>query len=467
MTYTILIVEDDATSRETLAEAFGDRGYTVRTAADTPTALACLAEECIDLVITDLMLPGGDGMQVLRQCAGACPVILVTAYGTIDNAVQAMKHGAFDFVTKPIHVPHLYALVERALQMRALSRENAELRTRVADHYAFANMVGRTDAMQHVFHQIRQVAPTDTTVCILGESGTGKELIANAIHEHSRRAAKPFIKVNCAAIAESLLESELFGHEKGAFTGAVKQRQGRFELADGGTLLLDEIAEMSPALQAKLLRVLQEQTFERVGSSTSMTVNVRVIVATNADLRERIAAGTFREDLYYRISVFPIVVPPLRARRADIALLCDHLVRARAAAMRKRINGITPAALAALEAYDWPGNVRELENVIERACVLAPADAAIDLAQLSLDMFDTVTPAAPTGVSPSVAPAPAAVTTPPSPIVLPETTMDELERMAIEQTLAKYNGNRAQTARALKIGTKTLYRKIEKYGITS
>jgi two-component system response regulator HydG len=465
MSVSVLVIEDDATGRETLAEALRERGYRVRTATDGSVGLALLETEPADIVITDLMLPGADGMQILERAAPYCPVILITAYGTVDTAVQAMKRGAFDFVTKPVHLPHIYALVERALQMRALTAENERLRARGAGEYAFEQMIGRTAAMRNVFQQIRQVAPTDTTVCILGESGTGKELIANAIHQHSRRAAKPFIKVNCAAIAETLLESELFGHEKGSFTGAIKQRKGRFELADGGTILLDEIAEMSPALQAKLLRVLQEQTFERVGGTDTISVDVRVLVATNADLRERIKAGAFREDLYYRVSVFPIQVPPLRERREDIPLLADHFLRQRAAAMGKPLGGIAPAALDALTGYAWPGNVRQLENAIERACVMAPAGANIDAAHLPPEVLQVETPQ-PAGTtsltSPTIAAAPPSAAAP----ALPVATMDELEKMAIEQALRRCNGNRAQAARTLKIGAKTLYRKIEKYGIT-
>lgn len=454
MQYSILIAEDDPTGRETLVDAFGDRGYKVRAVSDGAAACEAIDSDEPDVVITDLVMPGADGMRVLQHAAGRCPVILITAHGTIDYAVQAMKAGAFDFVSKPVNLPHLFALVERALQMHVMARENEQLRARVTARCGFGEMIGKTPAMQTVFQQIKQVAPTDTTVCILGESGTGKELVANAIHEHSRRAGKPFVKVNCAAIPETLLESELFGHEKGSFTGAMKQRKGRFELADGGTLLMDEIAEMSPALQAKLLRVLQEQTFERVGGNETLKVDVRVIVATNADLRERIKQGTFREDLYYRVSVFPIVLPPLRERRDDIPLLVDHFMRQYATGMQKTFNGITPAALEKLVAYDWPGNIRQLQNAMERACVMAPAGAAIGVEHLPLEVVegrDIVTTSAPAGA--------------PEGLVLPETTMDELERMAIEQALARCGGNRTAAARMLNIGTKTLYRKIERYGI--
>ncbi|MCX7847868.1 MAG: sigma-54 dependent transcriptional regulator [bacterium] len=451
MQYTVLIAEDDVTGRETLAEAFSERGYSVVTAEDGRRACEMIEEEDPDVIITDLVLPGVDGMEVLQRASGRCPVILITAHGTIDNAVQAMKAGAFDFVTKPVNLGHLFALVERALQMRVMARENEELRARVRARCGFGEMIGRTAGMQMVFQQIKQVAPTDTTVCIMGESGTGKELVANAIHEHSRRAGKAFVKVNCAAITETLLESELFGHEKGSFTGAWKQRKGRFELADGGTILLDEIAEMSPALQAKLLRVLQEQTFERVGGTETLRVDVRVIVATNADLRERIKQGTFREDLYYRVSVFPIVLPPLRERKEDIPLLVDHFVQEYAAEMRKEFRGISRAAMEKLIAYEWPGNIRQLQNAVERACVMAPCGGMIEVEHLPPEVVAGERIGEVVKGSGSVE--------------LPHATMDELERMAIEQALVRCGWNRTAAARMLNIGTKTLYRKMERYGI--
>jgi len=456
MQYTVLIAEDDATGRETLVEAFSERGYRVIGVEDGGGACEALGREEVDVVITDLVMPEGDGMKVLQEAAGQCPVILITAHGTIDYAVQAMKAGAFDFVAKPVNLGHLFALVERALQMRVMARENEQLRARVGERCGYGGMIGKTAAMQGIFQQIKQVAPTDTTVCILGESGTGKELVANAIHEHSRRADKPFVKVNCAAIAETLLESELFGHEKGSFTGAMKQRKGRFELADGGTLLLDEIAEMSPALQAKLLRVLQEQTFERVGGNETLKVDVRVIVATNADLRERIKQGTFREDLYYRVSVFPIVLPPLRERKEDIPLLVDHFVRQYAAGMQKRFSGITAAALEKLVAYEWPGNIRQLQNAMERACVMAPGGGAIGVEHLPAEVAEWGGAGGGGGMG---------VASGADGVQLPDATMDELERMAIEQALARCAGNRTAAAKLLNIGTKTLYRKMERYGI--
>lgn len=454
MKYTVLIAEDDHTARETLTEAFTDKGYTVHVAPDGTTALQVLDQEEIDLVITDLVMPGPDGMRLLEKAVPSCPVILMTAYGSVDNAVKAMKLGAFDFVSKPINIHHLFALVERALQMQNLSRENENLRQRVEEAYDFANMIGRTPAMQTVFQQIRQVASTDTTVCILGESGTGKELVANAIHQHSPRTKNPFIKINCAAIPENLLESELFGHEKGAFTGALKQRKGKFELADGGTILLDEISEMDHALQAKLLRVLQEQEFERVGGNETLKLDVRVIVSSNANLGERINAGTFREDLYYRVSVFVIQLPPLRDRREDIPLLIDHFLRNISQNLGKDVHGISREALEAMGTYSWPGNIRQIQNAVERACVMVPEGAAIALSHLPPEISGQQYHAA-EAVQPESALLPQ----------LPDVTMDEIERMAIEQALRKYDGNRTQAARALNIGVKTLYRKIEKYNI--
>ena len=461
MNYTILIVEDDQTARETLVEAFGEKGYKVYEAETGTQALAIIEQQSLDLVITDLVLPGVDGMQLLERAAAVCPVILMTAYGSVDNAVAAMKLGAFDFISKPLNIHHLFALTERALQMRSLSQENENLRERVEQTYDFSGMIGRTKPMQTVFQQIRQVAPTDTTVCILGESGTGKELVANAIHQHSRRSAKPFIKINCAAIPENLLESEIFGHEKGSFTGAVKQRKGKFELADGGTILLDEISEMDQSLQAKLLRVLQEQEFERVGGSETLKLDVRVVVSTNANLAERIKAGSFREDLFYRVSVFTIQLPPLKERAEDVPLLADFFLRAFSRNLNKTINGITPGALDTLVRYSWPGNIRQMQNAIERACVMVPEGKAIDIQYLPPEMLSYEKAAVPSE--------PAAAATVQEPVIetrLPDVTMDEIEKMAIEQALEKYNGNRTQAARALNIGVKTLYRKIEKYNLT-
>ena len=454
MKFKILIAEDDLTGRETLAEAFADRGYKPVTAVNGNDALSILKSEEIDLVVTDLVMPGADGMRVLEEAVAICPVILITAHGTVDNAVDAMKLGAFDFVSKPIHLPHLFALVERALQMETLTRENENLRKRVEITYDFETMIGRTAVMRSIFEQIKLVGQTDTTVCILGESGTGKELVANAIHQHSRRSAKPFIKVNCAAISENLLESELFGHEKGSFTGAMKQRRGRFELADGGTLLLDEISEMSPALQSKLLRILQEQEFERVGGTETLKVNVRIIAASNANLQERISEGTFREDLYYRISVFPIHLPPLHERRDDISLLIDHFLRSHTEKMNKRINGISAEALELMINYDWPGNIRQLQNAVERSCVMVSENQRIEPKHLPPELISEKNSRNSENKIISDESS-----------ILPEKTIDELEEMAIRQSLQKHDGNRAQTAKALDIGLKTLYRKIEKYEI--
>jgi len=454
MKFKILIAEDDLTGRETLAEAFVDRGYEPITAVNGNDALSILNSEEIDLVVTDLVMPGVDGMHVLKEAVAICPVILITAHGTVDNAVDAMKLGAFDFVSKPIHLPHLFALVERALQMATLAHENENLRKRVEVTYDFETMVGRTSVMRSIFEQIKLVGQTDTTVCILGESGTGKELVANAIHQHSRRSGKPFIKVNCAAISENLLESELFGHEKGAFTGAMKQRRGRFELADAGTLLLDEISEMSPALQSKLLRILQEQEFERVGGTETLKVDVRIITASNADLQEKITEGNFREDLYYRISVFPIHLPPLHERRDDIPLLIDHFLRSHTEKMNKKINGIRSDALELMINYDWPGNIRQLQNAIERSCVMVSENQSIEPKHLPHELIsDKVFQNSESKIISDES------------SILPEKTMEELEEMAIRQSLQKHDGNRSQTAKALNIGLKTLYRKIEKYGI--
>lgn len=453
MSACILIVEDDLTSRETLEEALSDEGYTTLTAQDGETALKIMKENTVDLVITDLKMPGISGMSVLKECVAACPVILITAHGSVDHAVEAMKCGAFDFVTKPLNLPHLFALIERALEMRTLTQENTELKASLTPGGDFHGIIGRSPLMKQLYTQIEQVAPTDATVCIMGESGTGKELIADAIHHCSGRKDKPFIKVNCAAIAENLLESELFGHEKGSFTGAHSRRHGKFERADGGTLMLDEISEMAAPLQAKLLRILQEQSFERVGGSEQLDVDVRVIAATNADLHERIEEGSFREDLYYRITVFPLHVPPLRQRTDDIPYLVEYFIHSQSKAMNKTITGITSSALDMLCAHRWPGNVRELENTIARACVIASNDGKIDVEHIP----------ALHGISSSASSASRGSLT----SQLPNTTIDELERMAIEQALERFDGNKSQAAKSLGIGVKTLYRKLEKYSIPS
>jgi two-component system, NtrC family, response regulator HydG len=379
---TILIIDDNETIREGLAHVVKKMGHLPLVAKSGKEGLERFKQTPADFVITDLKMEGLGGVEVLRgvrDLDADCPAMIITAFGTIETAVEAMKLGAFDFLIKPFAPEVVRLKVERALELRnarrakgRLEAENAYLRGEESSR--FGELVGGSEPMRKVFAVVERVAPTDTSVAIYGESGTGKELVARAIHERSRRQAGPFIKVNCGALAETLLESELFGHEKGAFTGAIKRKLGRFELADGGTLFLDEIGDISPAMQTKLLRVLQEREFERVGGEASIKVDVRVVSATNKDLAKEVAEGRFREDLYYRLQVVPITISPLRERKGDIPLLVEHFIRRLGPKTNPRVRGIDDAALSRLIAYRWPGNVRELENVIEQSLVFSDGE---------------------------------------------------------------------------------------------
>ncbi len=444
----VLVVDDDRTGRETLAEYIAEAGYKVRSAATGVEALEILRQEEIDIVLTDLKMPGMDGLELLRRAKHIRPdvfVILITAFATVDTAVAAMKDGAYDYIMKPINLHELRVLLDRASQSRDLLIENEILRDRLAEKYDFSNIIGTSAPMQKVYDLIRQVADTRAVVLIEGESGTGKELVANAIHANSGRRDRPFIKVNCAALPETLLESELFGHERGAFTGALEQRKGRFELADGGTIFLDEIADLSPGTQAKLLRVLQNYEFERVGGSRTLHVDVRVIAATNANLAERVEQGLFRQDLYYRLRVVPIELPPLRERMDDIPLLVSHFVRMFSRREGKDIRGVSAEAMNILTTYMWPGNVRELQNCIENMVVMStgtmlgsellPADMQKKAVAIDEGGF-------PIGLS-----------------------MRQIEEKAIRETLASVGGNRKRAAEILNISLRTLHRKITEYGI--
>ena len=372
---TILVVDDQAIVRDFFTEALNRRNVNIMTAVDGKDALRRLEETQPDLVITDLKMPNMDGMQLLRHILGMhpnIPVIMLTAYATVENAVEAMRIGAFDYISKPVtDLGQLDLTLRRALQHRQLLVENQQLRGELNDRYRFDRLVGPSPQMQRVFELLATVAPTPTTVLVLGESGTGKELVARAIHFNSPRAKAPFIKLNCAAMPEGLIESELFGHEKGAFTGAVRTTQGKFEAAHNGTLLLDEIGELPMGLQAKLLRVLQEREFEPLGSERTERVDVRVIAATNRDLHQLVAEGKSQEDLFYRLNVIPIHIPPLREHREDIRVLVEHFVRKHAQRVGRRFERIDERLFVQLEGGDWPGNVRELENTVERAVVLS------------------------------------------------------------------------------------------------
>jgi len=461
---TILIIDDNETVRDGLAHVVKKMGHAPVTASSGLEGLEQFKTARPDFVITDLKMEGLGGVEVLRSVRELdpdCPAMIVTAFGTVETAVEAMKLGAFDFLIKPFAPEVVRLKVERALELRnarrargRLEAENAYLRGE--EESRFGELVGATEAMRRVFAVVERVAPTETSVAIYGESGTGKELVARAIHTRSRRASGPFIKVNCGALAETLLESELFGHEKGAFTGAIKRKLGRFELADGGTLFLDEIGDISPALQTKLLRVLQEREFERVGGESTIKVDVRVVSATNKDLSKEVAEGRFREDLFYRLQVVPVHIPPLRERKEDLPLLISHFIAKLGPKTNPRVTGIDDAAIARLYAYRWPGNVRELGNVIEQALVFADGERIGP--EALPDAVRGIAPGAPRPVATGELPVPSGE------MALPD-LLDDLEKQLILKAFAQAKGVKTETARLLGIKTSALYYKLEKYGI--
>jgi len=373
----ILLIDDSPDILTHLFEYLKNEGYEVEASADGEKAVSMIENKFYDIILTDLMMPNVDGMEVLKYVAqhsreSIC--IILTGYGTIKNAVEAVKLGAFDYLTKPVKLDEIGVTLRRALEFRDLKRENINLRNQLKKKYKFKNIIGDSDKMHHVFETIEKIADTDSNVLVLGESGTGKELIAKAIHYNSYRRDGPYVPVNCAAIPSELLESELFGHEKGAFTNAIRMRMGRFELANGGTVFLDEIGDMSPNLQSKLLRVLQERQFERIGGIKTIKVDIRIIAATHRDLKVAVEQGKFRQDLYYRLNVIPIQIPPLRERKSDIPLLVHHFLQYFNKLKKRKIQGIDKEALDRLLEYHWPGNVRELENIIERIVILTNND---------------------------------------------------------------------------------------------
>jgi two-component system, NtrC family, response regulator HydG len=455
---TILVIEDNETLREGVVQVLKRMGHEVLAASNGLDGLTLFEAHQPELVITDLKMDGLDGMEVLQRILARDEdtlVMIITAFGSIEKAVEAMQKGAFDFIPKPFPPDLLRTKVEKALAVgkarrrtEILERENELLKKEVARPIDL-EIVGRSAGMAKIFAMIDKLAPTDSTVYVYGESGTGKELIARAIHQASHRAAGPFVKVNCSALAESLLESELFGHEKGAFTGAIKRRLGRFELADGGTLFLDEIGDISPAIQLKLLRVLQEREFERVGGERTVKVDVRVVTATNKDLKDEVAAGRFREDLFYRLHIIPIVLPPLRERPEDIAALIDSFIARLGARTRSKVRGVDAQAMEVLKRHAWPGNVRELENVIEHALVFAEGEL-IGLADLPAQLRGQ-----PTGNLLSL---------PEGECNLPD-ILEELERQLILRAYTQAQGVKTETARLLGIKPSALYYKLEKYGI--
>ncbi|HOJ99040.1 MAG: sigma-54 dependent transcriptional regulator [Treponemataceae bacterium] len=446
MKFKLLVVDDEKNIREGLAEALHLDGHEVVLAADGDEAYNRFQKGDIDLVITDLRMPGMSGEELLRRITSespGLPVIVLTGHGTVENAVDAMRNGAYDFLTKPVNLDRLSLLVKRALQNRELFIQHHRLEEELERSRDITTIIGKSPAMRKVYDTIRQVAPTRASVLITGESGVGKELVADAIHELSPRKGKPLVKVHCAALAATLLESELFGHEKGAFTGAVARKRGRFELAHEGTLFLDEIGEIDQNVQIKILRVLQEKKFERVGGEETIEVDVRIVAATNRDLKAEIEKGNFREDLYYRLNVVNIHVPPLRERKDDIPLLVAAFLREFARENNKNIEGIDNRARQALYSYEWPGNVRELRNCIESAVVMAKGSV------ITLD-----------DLPPTVANSQGA-----RHIRIPlGTTLAEAEKIIIRETLAAQQGNKSKTAEVLGIGRKTLHRKLAEWG---
>ncbi len=443
----VLIVEDDSLVQAFLKESLQRLNLLIDTASSGEEALEKISSQIFDLVLSDIRMPSLSGMDVLRKVRETAPetkVVMMTAYGTVENAVEAMRLGAFDYVMKPFSADEIELVIKKALEFQILVEENRRLRRELAGRYQFENIVGKSPGMQKIFEQIQVVADTKATVLITGDTGTGKELVASAIHYNSNRKEFPFVKINCAAIPEGLIEAELFGFEKGAFTGAIKKSTGRFELAHGGTLLLDEISEISPNLQGKLLRVLQEKEFERLGSGESIQVDVRIIATTNKNLAAETRKGNFREDLFYRLNVFPIHLPLLKERKEDIPALVEHFIKRYSAENNKPILGVSEDVLELFLEYSWPGNVRELENYIERAVVVAknkilnppefpkelglPAEAKEEELQVGRSLA-------------------------------------EIEKNLILKTLSCYNNNQTKAADVLGISTRTLRNKLKEYGL--
>jgi DNA-binding NtrC family response regulator len=455
----LLLVEDETPLREAVAEQLIDRGFAVQQAASGEVALAQLADFAFDIIVTDLRLPGIDGSAVIEAAVGRYPdiiAIVVTGYGTVKDAVEAIKRGASDFVNKPFQIDELLHALDSATERRRLKSENAYLRAQLEERYRFEGVVGKGRAMARVFQLLETVAPTNSTILITGETGTGKEVVARAIHHNSPRRLFRFVALNCAAIPETLLEAELFGHVRGAFTGAVGNRQGRLEQAHKGTLFLDEVGTMSMPLQTKLLRVLQEREFERVGDSHTTKVDVRIIAATNSDLARMVAAGQFREDLYYRLNVIPVELPPLRERKEDIPLLVQHFLdklRAADAAAGGQSRGpqtVAQEAMRRLMASSWPGNVRQLENAVERAVAISGGRPQIDVSDLPIEIQQAQEPVLPSSVA------------------LPDEGLDleafvaHIERELIQRSLERTGGNKERAARLLSLKRTTLVEKLKR-----
>ena len=449
MKATVLVVEDEEKLRRVIELQLKSAGYDVEQAGNVEDAMR-LADRA-DVILTDLRLPGATGIDLLgnlKRQDSHTPVIVMTAFSSVETAVEAMKAGAVDFLPKPFSLDHLTTVVNKALEVRNLRDENRQLREELGQRYAFDNIVGHSEAMREIFATIARVAPTRATVLLCGESGVGKDMIARAIHHHSPRADRPFVKINCTALPENLMESELFGYEKGAFTGANISKPGKFEQADTGTVFLDEIGDVPGSVQVKLLRILQEREFERLGSNKTRHIDVRVLAATNVDLRAALEQGTFREDLYYRLNVLPLNIPALRERKEDIPFLANHFVKKLSKDLGSRVQSISDGAIARLMEYHWPGNVRELENVIERSMVLANGEV-LEAGDIKLDTAPKVRAAT-------------------ADSFLPEgTTLDEYEQSIIREALHRANGNKSQAARLLGLTRNALRYRLSQMGIES
>jgi len=449
---TILVVDDDTAHRAMLRTLVGGWGYEIHEADDGGSAIDRVRQQAFDLVLMDvrmLKVSGLEALAAIKKLNPAIPVVIMTAYSSVEAAVDALKQGAHDYLTKPLDFDKLKITIERAMEHTRLREENRRLRENLGLRFDRSRIIGRSPTMAKLLDTVSQVAPSEATVLITGESGTGKELIAAAIHFNSSRRDGPFVQLNCAAITETLLESELFGHEKGAFTGAERRREGRFHQADGGSLFLDEVSEMPLSMQVKLLRVLQEREFTRVGGDAPLRVDVRLVAATNRHLPDLIAAGKFREDLYYRLNVVGLIVPPLRERREDIPLLVQHFLETFAQRNRKPIKGVTPHAMDGLIRRSWPGNVRELMNAVERAVVLARTD------YLPAEDFALVPPEE--APREGLAPSPAATAE--------NLALDEIEKATILRALESAGGNKSEAARRLGITRRTLHKKLKAYGV--
>jgi DNA-binding NtrC family response regulator len=449
---SLLVIEDKDSMREMLSKTLEAEGYDVETAKDGERGVERAKEKKYDVVLTDLKLPRMDGIEVLttlKELDHDVAVILMTAYGTIEKAVEAMREGAFDFLTKPFDTDHLSVLIKRAMENRRLVAENVLLREELGHRLGYAQIIGKCEKMREVSGLIRKVAPSDTTALLLGESGTGKELFARAIHGLSNRTKGPYVAINCAAIPRELLENELFGSERGAYTGAVARKMGKFEIAQGGTIFLDEVGDLDIALQAKLLRVLQDRTFERLGGTKTITVDVRLIAASNSDLKKATEKKRFREDLFYRLSVFPITIPPLRDRREDIPELADYFVKKYCAEMKKPKKRISREALSLLDKYHWPGNVRELENTIERAIILCEGKKILpEHLAIRIPSPNDIRLREGAGLK-----------------EVGQHAQAEAERALIIRVLNQVRGNKRKASQALKIDYTTLFEKIKRYSI--